>query len=207
MAEDQKHAWPIPGQRLMQPSGEGDARMLNACFFTDRDFNIYASGYRSAAERLFEYVFEHDRNIDTLIYPFVFCWRHFLELRLKKIIADGRYMAEKGEGFPQHHHLDHLWREARTYLEEIEQSVPEYGAIDDVVKELALADPDSFHYRYPTHKDGSATMPPGTKNLNWGQFHSVMLGVANFFEAVQCELDQRVSYKLEMEAEARRNCE
>jgi hypothetical protein len=112
----------------------------------------------------------------------------------------------RGTGFPPHHRIGDLWREARRYLETIAKEMPEYEAVESIIAEFARSDPDSFHYRYPTARDGiTPTVPPGAPNLNWGTFHTVMLGVANFLEAAQCELGQRVDYKLEMEAEAARN--
>jgi hypothetical protein len=199
--------WPRAGQRLIASKLDGDHRRLNACFFMDGDFNIYAYGYREAAQRLFEHVREHQRNIDTLIYPFVFSWRQYLELRLKKMIFDGRYLGDEDAGFPAHHRIGDLWREARRHLQEIAEDMPEYSALDSIIGEFANADPDSFHYRYPTRKDGvTPTVPPGAPNLNWTNFHDVMLGVANFLDAAQCELDRRVDYKLDYEALATNNC-
>jgi hypothetical protein len=42
-------------------------------------------GYREAAEVLLAEVMERGGTLDTLIYPIVFNWRHYVELRLKII--------------------------------------------------------------------------------------------------------------------------
>jgi hypothetical protein len=206
MNQDPESPWPVQGQRLWGTTDSDDQTwFLNACFFTDRDIDLYAYGYREAAHRLLESVVASHGKVDVLIYPFVFCWRQYLELRLKKVIWYGNVLENSDEGFPPTHDILRLWRGARLALETIAEDLPEYDAIAGVVQEFAAADPDSFAFRYPMKKDGTATVPPETPNLNWGQFHKAMSGVANFLDAAQCELDQRVEYMMEATAEASRN--
>lgn len=45
-------------------------------------------GYKMAADCLVDDADDSERKRNRLIYPIVFCYRHFLELSLKHVIAD-----------------------------------------------------------------------------------------------------------------------
>lgn len=47
-----------------------------------------AEGYRKAAMVLADKLSHGQRDDEVLVYPFVYCWRHHLELLLKQLITD-----------------------------------------------------------------------------------------------------------------------
>ena len=55
-----------------------------------------------------------------LIYPIVFLYRQYLELRLKEIINEERKLLKKSEyGYPEHHKLDKLWPTAKGIVRQV----------------------------------------------------------------------------------------
>src|SRR5689334_16692383 len=46
------------------------------------------SGYREGAEALAERMVDSRHEIDSLVYPYAYCWRHHIELLLKDLLAD-----------------------------------------------------------------------------------------------------------------------
>ena len=52
-------------------------------------WEVYAMGYKIATETLVDKVLSEQTNQDHLIYPIVFLYRHYIELRLKEIIDTG----------------------------------------------------------------------------------------------------------------------
>lgn len=64
---------------------------------TSNQWLFYVEGYRIAAERLVDNVLTTQTERDTLIYPIVFLYRHYIEIQLKEIIIIGsEYLGKSG---------------------------------------------------------------------------------------------------------------
>lgn len=79
-------------------------------------WEIYAIGYMRAADILVARVLESQHELDFLIYPIVFLYRHYLELRLKELIVAGRELLDLPPDLRQVHRLDVLWVSCRKIL-------------------------------------------------------------------------------------------
>lgn len=78
-------AWPHGEADLLRE--EPDSHVV-ACLGYSRDKWIgYITGYARAAELIADQVISNERDQNTLIYPFVMCWRHYIELQLKTLIG------------------------------------------------------------------------------------------------------------------------
>jgi len=131
-------AWPdVP--RLC--FGAGSPAHLNACVGWEQtrpDGMLgYVEGYRNAAVALFEASVEKPVSPDFLVFPLAFLWRHHVELALKDIIAIGRQLRGEPWGFPEHHRLLMLWKEARPYVVECgDPSAPEPANVEANIQEF-----------------------------------------------------------------------
>jgi hypothetical protein len=173
--------WPKAGDTLFGP---GDDSWCDVCLnFRFDTWNLYARGYRQAAQRLVESVLISDTSPDTLIYPIAFLYRHHLELRLKIIIAEGQELLNLKSDFPAHHRLDLLWKTVRQILEEFYANDPKdvLGWVENCLLEFSKLDLQSFAFRYPSDKLGNQTLK-GLENLNVQQFAKTMEGISNFLE-------------------------
>ena len=94
----------------------GDADwQTNACLnWLNDPIELYATGYKEAGDRLVEFVLLNSRDQDFLIYPIVFLYRQYVELRLKEIIKEGLILLEEGNAFPKHHKIWELWCHAKN---------------------------------------------------------------------------------------------
>ena len=199
----EKCPWPERGDELFTSQGNPH---LNACLnFTHDKLNLYATGYRTAAQLLVSYVQDHGYHIDTLVYPIVFLYRHYLELRLKELIREGRRLIDHAEPFPKKHYLDYLWRLCRQV---IEKALPEESKnqevleiMDEYIKQFAELDDESFAFRYPMKKDESPSLPENLRHINIEQFSRAMERVANFLDAASTAISVYSGYKAEMDAE------
>jgi hypothetical protein len=96
---DPQLPWPRSGDQLFGPDEDWDN---NACInFTFDRFNLYARGYLQAAELMIETIVNTRRSPDAVVYPIAFLYRHYLELRLKKIITEGRELLGLRVEFPK----------------------------------------------------------------------------------------------------------
>jgi hypothetical protein len=82
---DPKFRWPAPDDKLfVSTDANSDADLSPR--FEAREFLI-REGYKNAADMLVEKSRESNLDRDSLVYPIVFCYRHYLELALKALIA------------------------------------------------------------------------------------------------------------------------
>lgn len=117
-------------------------------------WHCYAHGYKEAAERLYESWLSI--SDDNLIFPLVFLYRHYVELRLKELLQSSEQLLGLPQGWQSDHDIAKLWSHLESYLVEI---FPDESEIDlqnsaRLLRELAEGDPFSFHFRYPESKKG-----------------------------------------------------
>ena len=152
----------ILSQSLLQfQDGQPDNADLDMRAFDD---DIYAEGYKHAAEFLIDNIEKLDINYtrhpqDFVIYPIMFLYRHYLELRLKDII----YLLRKYYFLPYEsisgHSLIKLWYKIRRPLEQIGDPMDIYNdQIEARIKELNDMDPNSVSFRYSKTKDNTPTL-------------------------------------------------
>jgi hypothetical protein len=157
------------------------------------NFNFYADGYREAANILVkECVAERAVN-DIYVYPIVFLYRQYLELRLKEVIIGLNYCVNGKEKFPQHHRIDSLWDEFMKLYKEIGEDITHQDIKNTqrLIREFASLDSDSFAFRYPENKLGKDTIKRGTI-INLRNFGEVMNRIARLLDAVS---DQIAHYR------------
>ena len=115
-------------------------------------FFLYSEGYREAGNKLYESCIANPFYSNTLIYPLIYNYRQFLELRLKELIIMGNEYNETDEDFPDEHSLTKLWNIYRNkLLPEIDNTI-EKNILDNVEKliiEFNTIDPKSMSFRYP----------------------------------------------------------
>jgi hypothetical protein len=172
----------------------------NACLNHMHDgWFVYAEGYRRGAEVLIAQATAHTGDLDALVYPIVYLYRHYVELSLKILIRDtGRLLGQPSEP-PLNHNLRTLWSKAEQLLRQAfpDQPTRDFAAVGGTIEELAGVDPASEAFRYPLTKSGSASMP-GLSHINIAQFRDRMLVVERFLEGATSMVDHYVS---EMEHE------
>lgn len=166
-------------------------------------FFSYSEGYRQAGESLFmelqkcEYVYKR-----LLTYPMVFCYRQFIELRLKELIFLGQRLNDLPENFPKIHSISNLFNEYVTnILPKIDVTHNKQLVADTkvLVNELDGYDNNSMSFRYPVLKDSSPsiTLP----NMDINNFKIVMDRLSNFFDRQLEIIQYSEDMKLEMIAE------
>lgn len=129
--------------------------------WTHFPWDIYAAGYKDAADALVVALAERKASLDSVVYPLVFLYRQGLELELKLILPLARRLAGK-EAIADHQHgLMPLWSELRRHLEQLDprEDDKELPAIEDFIRQLDTIDPGSFAFRYPTTKKGEVSLP------------------------------------------------
>ncbi|HUZ55901.1 MAG TPA: hypothetical protein VMU94_25660 [Streptosporangiaceae bacterium] len=159
-------------------------------------------GFRRAAEILYASMLSERliRDLDTVIFPYAACWRHCIELQLKKLLAELRALSDLPVEGRHHHRIDQLWQEARKLIKEnFADDTAELAAVTKVIRQLAQMDPDGQAFRYAASRDGSETLP-GIDKINLIKFHEAIIAVANYLDAVDTGAGEYLSTKREIDS-------
>jgi hypothetical protein len=191
--------WPEKGDKLF---ASGDDWWHNDCLnYVSDDWELYIGGYKKAGDVLVNYIKETHRDQDFLVFPIVFVYRQYLELRLKKLIKDCRRLFSEQPSFPRVHELDKLWVVCRQLLVKLEPKVvaEDLDAVDESIQQFCELDPSSESFRYPSNQKGFKSLPSDLKYINVRNLADVMEKLSSFFEAGEMMVSVYLDYKSDME--------
>lgn len=185
--------WPEPGDRLfVAPGRRHDEGTLAPHAWTR--LVLMADGYREAADRLVDAAAARTALQGTVVYPIIFLYRHFLELELKYVLMTyGRHFDEQADW--KSHSLTHLWEKVRPIIETAGGGTDDRGANDAVeacIREMSVADPMSFSFRYPVEKGGEPKVL-AFETVDLGNLCRTMRKIANYFDGLDGLLDHLTS--------------
>jgi len=143
--------------------------------WTPFPMDLYATGYKNAADGLLFALANRRASLDSVIYPLVFLYRQGLELQLKLMLPLARRLADVPDRSDHSHSLMPMWNELRAL---VEQLVPvdgdkELPAMEDFIQQMDKVDPQSFAFRYPTTKKGEISVPD-LRHINVRHLSEVM---------------------------------
>ena len=166
--------------------------------WTHFPWDIYAAGYKDAADALVGALAERKASLDSVVYPLVFLYRHGLELQLKLILPLARRLAGKAASADIGHKLMPLWSELRRHLEQLDprEDDKELPSIEDFIRQLDTVDPGSFAFRYPSTKKGEVSLPE-LRHVNVRHLSEVMDSVFMLLGGIYSwlgEMDQYDGY-------------
>jgi len=166
-------------------------------------FFLYSEGYKEAGNKLWDICTEERFYANTLIYPMVFNYRQFLELRLKELIIMGYNYLDKEQDFSDEHSLLKLWN---TYRNEI---ISEIEKIDDqllnnverLISQFNSEDPKSMSFRYPVTKAPNRQESLSRKTIDLYNFKNVIDKLIYFFQWQWDMISHYEDFKSEMIAD------
>lgn len=182
--------WPSAEDRLFREDPDWSH---NACLdLGGKGWESYATGYKEAADALVDRFLAKELGVDSLAYPIVFLYRHYLELSLKQILLTGRTLLHQTPDFEEIHGLDKLWSPCRQILKQIwpKESCSTWDNVGRLIHEFAKHDPAGMNFRYPlTTKSKAHLMKsrqptlPHLNRVGIRNLYKVMQRLHSFFEA------------------------
>lgn len=112
---------------------------------------LYTAGFKPGVEILLESV-KPTYEVNTVIFPILLLYRHYVEISLKEAIGYGRYLDEQSKPLTGGHNLQNLWEEARKSIEKhIAETIKaeELDRIEVLIHEIHSIDPSSEGSHYP----------------------------------------------------------
>lgn len=178
--------YPKRGDKLIAP---GD-KTLFADWMAGQ-WHWYPDAYKKAADKLVGQIEGHAFE-DVLIFPVIFLYRHFVELKLKELIKelDNLSGTRISDSDFKTHRLGPLWNYVKAHLGCIRDGNWDNDilpALENLVKELAQLDPDSYHFRY-SHNTQLKEIPlPHAISL--AHFKEAMTRIANGFAYIDVGIE------------------
>src|SRR5207248_2363842 len=122
---------------------------------------------------------------DVLVYPIVFSYRQYLELRLKELRRAGFELHDWPLPGGLNHKLPGVWADCRKLIEVTypATTVTELDVVGTIIKEFDVLDPDSFAFRYATTKSGAPSLPAKLRRINLRHLRDTMQKMATFLDA------------------------
>lgn len=179
--------WPSPDDDLFGVHGGPWRTVANVRGSWGRHASIYGTGYRQAAELLAQHVIKTGFDQDFLVYPTMFLYRQFLELRLKEIALDGARLLDAAppKAMMERHDLAPLWTYCRQLLKQIDDGPwSDLDHAERTLDQIDWADQGSYSFRYAKDKDGERSLPKDLTQVDIARVYDVMSGVANLVDGV-----------------------
>lgn len=189
-------------------------------------WDLYAIGYKYAADLAIEQGVQEHRldfikyhniyhTVDVLVWPAIYLYRQYLELRLKsimirggmlKLCENGEYPNEDFMKFNPTHNIDELWKDCKTllknfYSEPDAVDLEELETMDKYIDEFSKFDKNSFKTRYPaskpTNKKEGKPWEYEKHQFSLMNLKLVMDNIYSYLEDQNISLDSAVDYEKE----------
>lgn len=150
---------------------------------------LMTDGYKTAGDLMVKAA-GHDRLArDTLVFPIIFNYRHFLEISLKYLLATYGPMVGIAPNW-RSHDLAKLWESVLEMLHKYGTTDPDdtHPIVGAIIIEFAKIDPHSYAYRYPVDIQGRI-LPVAQSDLHLPTLADVMNGVSGYFDGCDGYLD------------------
>lgn len=163
---------------------------------------LYRDGYHFAGDVLALRFLEHPDPNDTnsgLMYPMLYCYRHFIEISLKALIQvcsklSGTRIADS-LNLTNEHSLARLWNEANRLSHEAFPPHPNDAttdkAVESLINEFNQIDPDSQTFRYDTDKSGKSVIKK-LPEVDLQQLITTMAKLKTFFDGCEMYADHLI---------------
>lgn len=156
------------------PADDGGDAVLNWEEFGLLDFLPYSTGYRQAAEKLWDDLGPRARRgqfADFEFCPLIFMLRHAIELGLKYVLLYARAIDRLNGGSPdfddlllRRHRLRPFWDEilrfaARPATAKACPTAPLLPGHTQAISGIEAVDPESYTFRYPINIQAELSLP------------------------------------------------
>jgi hypothetical protein len=179
-----------------------DDWMNNACVNFGYPEEGYVGGFLRAADLAVEHVISTGTDQDYLVYPIVFGYRQYLELRLKGLLRDASNLLNEpapSDRLMGKHKLIPLWRELRPLLDRVfSAESDQLDLIGGRIEEFSEMDPDSYTFRYATTKIGTLSLPEDLRHINLAHLRTVMAKIALMLDGADVGISVYLENKADM---------
>ncbi len=149
--DDFEIPYPERGDKLIDHSRKPGEKRLFAGWMIGQ-WQWYPEAYKQAADKLVDQI-EGESWEDRLIFPVIFLYRHFVELKLKYLIIELDRLSATQMPVKEfnRHQFGPLWSYVKSHLGCIKNATWDkeiISSLENLIREFDQLDPDSYHFRY-----------------------------------------------------------
>lgn len=172
--------------------------------WSSSDWLLYASSYKVAGDVLVNQLPPGSGQQDTLVYPILFLYRHYLELHLKVTIGTLRRLVGESHEIPAGHKIEGLWQTLIGLHRQARLKPPATSLVDlgRLINEFGKIDPASTAFRYPVDMEGKPSLP-GRRVINLRNVRDVIAKMDMLLGGFHSYVADHLQFKLNMEREMR----
>lgn len=218
MYDDKLPKRPDRSLKLYEPDGNWENSWKQAGYVynggkggTVNLWDAYSIGYLEASKKLIEAAKRDEFTYDTFGYPIFYLFYHYLELRMKEIIMNGKVLIDDKESHKNTHDINKLWEECKRIMKMIRNwkrysELPanmkkDYQTMDHFIKEIAT-DKKAQSFRYPVDTEGNELLSDkSVRVFNISTLSVVVDWLSLMLEGISTGIDESLSAKREYEAE------
>ena len=183
---------------------EAEDWWMNACLDWYHDpTELYIVGYKEAADSLVDSIANRKGSADSLIFPIVFLYRHYVEIRLKSLLLDGNRLLDREHKQKSEHQLSKLWPKVRSILDELwpNEEGEDLKAMDSLIAQFEEVDPRSTTFRYPKDFDGNNSLKLDVPRVNLRNLAEVVGAMSIILEGSAGAISEYQGYKNDMQSD------
>lgn len=192
-----------------------DEPMATACLNFGLGEYGYVTGFRIAADLAVDYVVAEHESQDCLVFPVVFGYRQYLELRTKELLRDACSLLDlPAPDLPlmRHHRLGPIWSMLQPLLVVIFDNYSgQFEHIGRRFEEFDTLDPGSYAFRYATTNQGHPSLPEDLKWISLTNLRDMIAKIAATLDELDMglgiHLDHKAEYRSYLAFEAPPSCE
>jgi hypothetical protein len=176
---------------------KGTSWHTNACLNFQSDMSHgYIYGYKKAADILSKRISTDHSEVDYLVYPIIFLYRHHIELLLKNLLKLNIQLHNSEETVPTNHNIKDLWPRVKGYYRKINKRKNEskINYINNIINELCQIDPESMSFRYNEDKKGNLPNE-SLRSIDIKVFSQVIGKVSDTLETFEYQLNAEIESK------------
>lgn len=183
---------------------EAEDWWMNACLNWFHDpTEMYIIGYKEAADSLVDSIANRKGSADSLIFPIVFLYRHYVEIRIKSLLHDGSRLLDREYKQKSEHQLSKLWPKVRSILDELwpNDEVGDFKAMDSLIAQFEEVDPRSTTFRYPKDFEGNNSLKLDVPRVNLRNLAEVVGTMSIILEGSADAIAEYQGYKNDMQSD------
>ena len=172
--------WPTLEDRIFVPGGNRNlaGHLLNPIVDFPAKFGPVAGGFKAAGDALVDWLETNPRD-DSLVSPLIFCYRQYVELKLKDIAVLVNAIEGTVDNHKSIHNLQYLFDPLKSDIEQClgEDDQETLAAVECIIMQFNNADCDSTTFRFLDRR-----MP--FHQVDLGNLRVVMGKLANFLDSL-----------------------
>lgn len=196
----------LPNSKDKLFTDDKDYWHLNACISSFDKTAAYSIGYLKAAQLISRIVIYSGQQPDTLLYPIVYLYRHYLEIMLKDLISDG--LEIRGETVSSElkeilgqHNLMKLWNNFKPFFCEVCGTDSDFEAVkkamESYINQMHCIDPEAISFRYDKSKTGKQSLE-GIERINILNFCRNMEKLSLLIEGISMQFSDALDHVRDM---------